>query len=240
MLQKLQIVACDDMYILHIETSTPVCSVALSRDRQVVAYEDMSEGMNHTAILTPAIERLMRSVGVPMTSLEAIAVGSGPGSYTGLRVGSSTAKAIAYTIGKPIIAVPTLMALGHALLEKHPEAEMALPMLDARRKEVYTALYDRAMNEIWPTSSLILEDEFFNQTISGLPRLVTGGDGATKIGSLASLAAHLVVDEDIRCSAIHLVPLAFDRLQAGNVENPLHFVPFYMKPPNITQPRARE
>jgi tRNA threonylcarbamoyladenosine biosynthesis protein TsaB len=228
------------MYILHIETSTPVCSVALSRDREVLAYEDMAEGMNHTAILTPAIERLMKGAGVGMSSLDAISVSSGPGSYTGLRVGSSTAKAMAYTLGKPIIAIPTLMSLGQALLEKYPQAGMALPMLDARRKEVYTALYDRSLSEIWPTSSLILEDEFFSQRVAGLPHVVTGGDGAAKIGSLASLSPDLIVDEQIRCSAVHLVPLAVDRLLAGQVADPLFFVPFYMKPPNITQPRVKE
>src|SRR6187431_1856868 len=99
------------MYILHIETSTAVCSVALSRDRTLVAFLDLEEGMNHTAQLSPIISQLIQSASIKPTDLGAIAVSSGPGSYTGLRVGSSTAKAMAYSLGIPLIAVPTLITL---------------------------------------------------------------------------------------------------------------------------------
>lgn len=225
------------MYILHIETSTGICSVALSQGRQILACHDMEEGMNHTAMLAPAIEAMMKEAALAPADLSAIAVSSGPGSYTGLRVGSSTVKAMAYSLGKPLLAVDTLKALAKAAFDKHPEAEFALPMIDARRKEVYAALFDRSLYEIWPVSSVILDEEFF---LKGLPpsgKIIAVGDGSVKIGDLALLVPDLVVDPGIRCSARYLVPLAMDLFEKETFENPLHFVPYYHKPPNITEPK---
>ena len=225
------------MYILHIETSTAVCSVALSQDRTLVAFQDMEEGMNHTARLAPAISELLHSAGIKPTDLGAIAVSSGPGSYTGLRVGSSTAKAMAYSLGIPIIAVPTLLSLASAVFDKHPEAVYALPMIDARRKEVYTALYDRALTPVWPVSSAILEEAFFAEKVPGEVIIYSCGDGSLKIDDVVPAGIHLKVDPEIMCSGRHLINPALDLWAAGLVEDPLHFVPYYLKPPNITQPR---
>ncbi len=126
----------------------------------------MEKGMNHTAMLAPAIEAIMNEFALTPADLSAIAVSSGPGSYTGLRVGSSTVKAMAYSLGKPILAVHTLKALAKAAFDQYPDAEYALPMIDARRREVYAALFDRTLNEIWPVSSVILDEAFF---LEGLP-----------------------------------------------------------------------
>ena len=224
------------MYILYIETSTAVCSVALSRDHALVAYQDMEEGMNHTARLAPAISELLQRASIKPTDLEAIAVSSGPGSYTGLRVGSSTAKAMAYSLGIPIIAVPTLAALARAVFDKHPEAVYALPMIDARRKEVYTALYDQTLTAVWPVSSAILEETFFVEKVPREVIVYSCGDGSLKIGDVVSAGIQLKVDPEIMCSGRHLINPALDLWAAGLVEDPLHFVPYYLKPPNITQP----
>jgi tRNA threonylcarbamoyladenosine biosynthesis protein TsaB len=197
----------------------------------------MEEGMNHTAMLAPAIEAILKEADLAPADLHAIAVSSGPGSYTGLRVGSSTVKAMAYSLGRPILAVDTLKALAKAAFDRHPESEYALPMIDARRKEVYAALFDRTLNEIWPVSSVILDERFF---LEGLPlggKIIACGDGSAKIGDLALLAPHLSVDPAIRCSAGHLVPLAMDLFDTEKFQDPLHFVPYYHKPPNITEPK---
>lgn len=228
------------MYILHIETSTPVCSIALSHGHDLIGFEDLDQGMNHTAILTPAIQRLLRNAAVDINDLAAISVCSGPGSYTGLRVGSATAKAMAYSLEKPVIAIPTLLALASAAFAAYPEVSFALPMLDARRKEVYTSLYNQSLEPVWPLSSLILEEEFFRDSLLSFPSVVTCGDGAAKIGDLRFLSPNLVVDDQIRCSARHLVSLAVDRFEKGEFEDPLHFVPFYLKPPNITKAREKK
>jgi len=225
------------MYILHIETSTAVCSVALSQGETLVAFQDMEEGMNHTATLAPAISALLHSAGIKPTDLGAIAVSSGPGSYTGLRVGSSTAKAMAYSLGIPIIAIPTLMSLARAVFDKYPEAVYALPMIDARRKEVYTALYDRTLMPVWPVSSAILEEAFFAEKVPGEVIIYSCGDGSLKIGDVVPNGIQLTVDPEIICSARHMINPALDLWTAGLVEDPLHFVPYYLKPPNITQPR---
>ena len=208
------------MYILHIETSTMVCSVALSKGKSVLDAIDLQDGMNHAALLAPTIERLLQSASIRPADLDAIAVCSGPGSYTGLRVGSATAKAMAYSLGKPLIAIPTLQALAQAAFDLHPEAEFALPMIDARRREVYTAIYNRSLEEVLSVSSAILT-----------------GDRSLKSGDLANFAPGLRVDTTIICSARHMVALAVDSFMKGNFEDPLHFVPHYLKPPNITEPK---
>ncbi len=223
------------MYILHIETSTKVCSIALSKDDALVAFNDMNEGMNHTSLLVPAIEQLLADEKIKPKELSAIAVSAGPGSYTGLRVGSATGKAMAYALGKPLVSVPTLMALAHAAFKQHPEAEFALPMIDARRNEVYAALYDRNLEEIWPVSSVILNEAFFLDEIPKEVNIISCGDGAVKIGVLANLVGNLTVDTNIQCSARHLISIALAQYQNGHLEDPLHFVPFYLKPPNITK-----
>jgi len=225
------------MYILHLETATAICSVALSNGPELVAYRDLTEGMNHTAILAPAIDEILKGVSLQPGNLGAISVSSGPGSYTGLRVGSSTAKAMAYSLGIPLIAVPTLTALARAGFLAFADADLVLPMIDARRKEVYTALYDRTGQEIWPVSSVILDEKFFSEVLSGKGQIVSCGDGSLKIGEMASLAKNLRVEEEILCSARYLVAPAWDLFQQGNIQEALHFVPYYMKPPNITVPR---
>ncbi len=225
------------MYILHIETSTVVCSVALSKGHALLDSIDMNDGMNHAALLAPTIERLLHSASIKPADLDAIAICSGPGSYTGLRVGSATAKALAYSLEKPLIAIPTLQALAQAVFDQHPEAEFALPMIDARRREVYTAIYNRSLEEILPVSSAILTEEFFTHGIPVSGMIVSCGDGSLKIGDLASFAPGLRVDTTIICSARHMVALAADAYMKGNFEDPLHFVPHYLKPPNITEPK---
>ncbi len=225
------------MYILHIETSTKICSVALSRGDTLLGYLYHNEGMNHTAILTPCIQQLLKSSAIHPSDLGAIAVSSGPGSYTGLRVGSSTAKAIAYSLNIPIVAVPTLSALAAAAFERYPQADLALPMLDARRNEVYTSLYDKGMNQIISIASVILEGHAINDFIPDGKTIVCCGDGAQKLNDLSLNHPNLKVDLEIQSSAIHMIGLAFKLLSTGDYSDPMHFVPYYLKPPNITQPR---
>jgi tRNA threonylcarbamoyladenosine biosynthesis protein TsaB len=225
------------MYILHIETATAICSVALSNGPELVAYRDLVEEMNHTATLTPAIDELLKAVSIQPGNIGAISISSGPGSYTGLRVGSSTAKAMAFSLEIPIIAVPTLTALASAAFLAIQDVDLVLPMIDARRKEVYTGLYDRAGQEIWPVSSVILDEKFFSEVLAGKGQVVCCGDGSLKIGEMAPLDKNLQVEKEILCSARHLVAPAWDLFQQGNIREALHFVPYYMKPPNITVPR---
>ena len=225
------------MFILHIETATPTCSIALSNGPELLVYLDLEGGMNHTGLLAPSIQELLHSISIKPADLGAIAVSSGPGSYTGLRVGCSTAKAMAYTLGIPILAVPTLSSLASALLISNPEADFALPMIDARRMEVYTTLVSRSGAEILPVSSVILNEPFFSETLPGTGIVVSGGDGALKIGELAGHLGNFLVKKEILSSARHMVDPAWSLFKEGKTQDALHFVPQYLKPPNITTPR---
>jgi tRNA threonylcarbamoyladenosine biosynthesis protein TsaB len=225
------------MYILHIETSTRVCSVALSSDEILLEYVDLDEGMNHAAILAPSIKQLLSITNIRPGDLGAISVSSGPGSYTGLRVGCSTAKAMAYSLKIPLVSIPTLTALAWAAFVSHPEAEFALPMLDARRNEVYTSLFDREMNQSFPTSSFDLDLPTL-QALMPVDRIVVScGDGAMKLKGMNLEFSNLVIDSNLLSSARHLVGPAFNRLSLNQLSDPMHFVPFYLKPPNITHPK---
>lgn len=222
------------MYFLHIETSTKICSAAISLDRDVIHYFDLTEGLNHTALLAPTIDQLLKFCEISPKDLGAISVSSGPGSYTGLRVGSSTAKAMAYSLKIPIIAVPTLLSLAKAGLDQYPEAMLAFPMIDARRNEVYTSLYDRSLSELLPTTSLIVDEKEVGEVLEGRKDIIACGDGSGKLGELAGRFG-ILVDPGIQCSARHLAGLAYDLFSEGRLSDAMHFVPFYLKPPNITR-----
>lgn len=223
------------MYILHIETATNICSVALSKGEELLQCIELSEGLNHTAMLAPMIDQVLKENQLVPSDLIAVSVSSGPGSYTGLRVGSSTAKAMAYSLSIPIIGVPTLLSLAFAASELHPDIDYFLPMLDARRNEVYVALFDKGLNEVIPVSSLIVESEAVLELIP-TGKILACGDGAKKLEKLGGEIG-IEVDPRIICSARHLVRAAFQQFHSGRMGDPMHFVPFYMKPPNITQQR---
>jgi tRNA threonylcarbamoyladenosine biosynthesis protein TsaB len=224
------------MYILHIETSTKICSVAISRDDQVVAWEEKGDSMNHAASLAPMIDGLLKKFGLSSGELGAVSVSSGPGSYTGLRVGSSTAKAMAYSLGIPLIAVPTLESLALAVIERQPSASHFLPMIDARRDEVYASLFDGSLSILWPDHAVQVGTAFMEEHLVGLREVVCCGDGAFKVKPFQKDYSNLTVTEEL-CSARHLVKPAWNRISNKETEDPLHFIPSYLKPPNITQPR---
>ncbi len=147
--------------ILNIDTSTTVCSVSLSDKTDILGVKEDFEGMNHSKLLTPFIESLLEEKKLSPKDLSAIAVSKGPGSYTGLRIGVSVAKGIAYALSIPLISVQTLKIMASGFLQENPEYNsrentLLCPMLDARRMEVYSALFDTRMNEIRGVEAEIL------------------------------------------------------------------------------------
>jgi len=225
------------MYIIHIETSTKVCSVAISRDDQVIGWGDKADQMNHAAELAPMIANLLKKCGLSSRDLNAVSISSGPGSYTGLRVGSSTAKSIAYSLSIPLISVPTLESLSIAAIEKYPLASHMLPMIDARRDEVYSSLFDRNGSIIWPDYAVLVNRQFIEEKLSGLKQVIICGDGAFKLMPFSPDFPNLIIDDTILCTARNLVKPVWTHWLNQETENPLHFIPRYLKPPNITQPR---
>ena len=223
------------MYILHIETATKICSIALSFEEEVIAWMDHGDSMNHTAVLAPMIESLLKENKVSMSQLGAISLSSGPGSYTGLRVGGSTAKAIAYTLEIPLISVPTLESLASAAMRLHPHVQYIMPMIDARRDEVYTSLFTHELVTRWDLQAMHITGDFVENHLPKDVRILVCGDGAHKVIPFLTGGSNVIVDESILPSARHLVPTAVARFRQDQHEDPMHFTPYYIKPPNITK-----
>lgn len=229
--------------ILLIETATAVCSVAIAFSGKVVAVEEMPECPKHTAILPLQIQQCLRAANISPSHLDAIAVSAGPGSYTMLRTGASLAKGMCYALHKPLIAVNTLQAIAWgAKTLWQPTAQnttpLYMPMLDARRNEVWTALYDQDLKEITPQSPLILERNLFEKYIEPYQNadyLVICGNGMAKMPDVQKIKT-TVLSAVISCSASWLAVLAETKWQLQEFEKIADFEPFYMKDPNITTP----
>ena len=233
--------------ILLIETASEVCSAAIAVDGVVVAQSEDLHAQSHAALLTVQIDECSKKAGLPLAALDAVAVSSGPGAYTSLRVGASVAKGICYALDKPLIAVDTLLALAGAAKYWYEQKNGAagqvlyLPALDARRQEIWTALYDANLQLLAPAQPLILENNlFFNYLWQGSAPdfstcVVISGNGAEKIRN-GGIDENPVFFTEIKCSARHLAPFAAHFLQINDFQDVAYFEPFYMKPPNITTP----
>ena len=222
--------------ILHIETSTQICSVCISKNETPLFTMETTEGFQHASLLTSYIQKCLDSSGMKMKDLNAVAISAGPGSYTGLRVGVSTAKAICYAMDIPLIAIDTLKSIAwkmmHANIKLNNKNTMLCPMIDARRMEVYTALYDSNLNLHSPTKALIINEKEFDTKNKWSNHFVIAGNGSGKTKEI--LNKHDIVYLDTVCSAAHMVELAFKKYTAKNFENLAHYVPNYLKMPNIT------
>ena len=169
--------------ILSIETSTPVCSVAISKDGKPVAYQKLFLEKSHANLLTLLIENLLKECSLDFIEMDAIAVSKGPGSYTGLRIGVSTAKGLCYTLSKPLIAINTLKAMAFEVNQFNTNKALLCPMIDARRMEVYTMLLDYQLNVLQETEAKILDSQSFNETLKRKSVLFFG-NGSLKFEEL--------------------------------------------------------
>jgi tRNA threonylcarbamoyladenosine biosynthesis protein TsaB len=226
-------------WILHIETATELCSAALSRDGEAI-YVREEEGSNlHASRLTVLIDELLKEANIKIGDLAAVSVSEGPGSYTGLRIGASMAKGLAYALDVPLIAVTTLKILAQAALsEMHPTPDTLLcPMLDARRMEVYTALYNAHLTELAATSSKVLDENSFQAELTIRPILFLG-NGATKARTVIS-HPNASFAENIKPSARYQAQLAWDAFMERNFADVFTFTPFYLKETRITESKKK-
>ena len=217
-------------YILNIETSTDVCSVAISDSGQVIFNQEDHTGPNHTVKLGVFVDEALDFLDSHGLPLEAVAVSCGPGSYTGLRIGVSMAKGICYGRGVKLIAVPTLELMAvPVLLGEHPEQEDALivPMLDARRMEVYAEVLDRSLKVVRPIQADIVDAETYKEYLDGHHVYFFGNGAAKCMETINHPHAHLV--EGIEPLAKNMAPLAEKRFVEGKFEDVAYFVPFYLK-----------
>lgn len=216
--------------ILHIETSTDICSVALSQDGLCIFNRENHEGPNHARTLAPMVEEATGFADSRETKLDAVSVSSGPGSYTGLRIGVSTAKGLCYGRGLKLIGVQTLELLCVPILLEHEEIRedsLLCPMLDARRMEVYTALYDRALRPVREVAPLIVDANSFKKELEEHP-VVFFGNGAAKCKDVISHRNTIFIDE-IKPLAKYMLPLADKAMAQGKNEDVAYFEPFYLK-----------
>lgn len=228
-----------DIYILQIETATPVCSVALSRNGQTIAFKEASEQNIHASQLTLFIEDVMDEAAMQLAELDAVAVSAGPGSYTGLRIGVSTAKGLCYGLGIPLLAVETLEAMVEGLTATAGilEEVWLLPMIDARRMEVYSAVFDVEKNRLDATQARIIDADSFQADQD--KQHVLFGSGAEKFQELFADAAYVRIAEGFTNSASHMSRLAFDKHQQGQFEDLVYYEPFYLKDFIASTPRKR-
>lgn len=215
--------------ILCIETATEICSVAVVSETTLLALCENHEGNAHASQLTGLIETALAQAGLTLQQLDAIAVSKGPGSYTGLRVGVSTAKGLCYALNKPLLAIPTLQSLAAQFIAtvEPKERELFLPMLDARRMEVYCAGYNRLLGEQRPTEAKIIDGESFAEELNS-GTVYFFGNGAAKCEStITHLNARFIAD--IHCSAKGMHRLAVKAYTEKQFEDVAYFEPFYLK-----------
>lgn len=213
--------------ILNIETSTTVCSVALADSGKVMAYREINAGYTHAENLHVFIEEALEAAGVKPRDLEAIAVGRGPGSYTGLRIGVSAAKGLAYALSIPLISVSTLLQMTLAASQQKGDCYYC-PMLDARRMEVYLEVFDQDLRSIRPVSALVISEDSVKQLQFDKP-LCFFGDGMPKVRHLLENLPGSGFLEDVHPSALHMAGLSHQAYLAQAFEDVAYFEPFYLK-----------
>src|SRR3984957_11463448 len=165
--------------LLNIDTSTKRAGVCLSQDGKLLTMLENFEQKEHAAWLHVAVQQLMTNTGSRMRDLQAVAVTAGPGSYTGLRVGMAAAKGFCYALGIPLITEDTLRMMAFAASEQLPEADLLCPMIDARRMEVFTAVYSRDMTELLPATAMVIDENSFSEWLSD-HRVSFFGEGSDK------------------------------------------------------------
>ena len=223
--------------ILCLETATPSCSVALVHNGEVLACDEDPKGQNHSEKITLFINSVMKKAGISYDQLDAVAVSMGPGSYTGLRIGVSTAKGICYAVSKPLIAVETLHAMAFGglsvvsgrFLRSQSSVEMTLvPMIDARRMEVYAAIFDENVNKIKDTEAVIIDENSFAD-LKKDHHLYLFGDGADKCAELFANDDKITVIKDFYCSAKYMNTIAQQKFNNSEFVDVAYFEPFYLK-----------
>jgi tRNA threonylcarbamoyladenosine biosynthesis protein TsaB len=235
---------CHMSLIVQIETATEVCSVSLAEDGKLIAMKETHESRSHAGVLATFINELLEENRIVTKKLSAVAVSMGPGSYTGLRIGVSIAKGLCYGAGIPLIAVSTLESMYLGLLnqlkakgEAYDQNALFAPMIDARRMEVYTCLFNTEGRMLGETQALILDKDIFRSILKD-HKVFFFGSGADKF-------TPLLEDENARfinnftSSSADMVTIAYQRYRKQNFENLAYFEPYYLKDFITTIPKKK-
>lgn len=213
-------------YILSIDTSTSICSVALHHDGKLVAHTETFLERSHSRNIAHMADHILAICEITPQALDAYAVSAGPGSYTGMRIGTSTVKGYCFALDKPLISVSSLYSLAAKLEYKQPGLLYA-PMIDARRMEVYTALFDAELNEITEEQALILDENSFQEQLSK-GKVLFGGDGCNKFQEICS-NENGIFALNTYPSAEFMGKKAFENFLNQKFEDIAYFEPNYIK-----------
>jgi tRNA threonylcarbamoyladenosine biosynthesis protein TsaB len=219
--------------IICLETSTPVCSVALCDSSGTIAIKESSEDKSHASLLSVFIEEILSGAGIRARDLEAVAVSKGPGSYTGLRIGVSTAKGISYAASIPLIGIETTISMFHGISESIrkkyglDDKSLFVPMLDARRMEVFYSIVSSEGKTVKDITAEIIDERSFTD-IPGNVRILIFGDGASKCREVLK-RDNIVFADEFRISASYMYKPAFKSLRERHFEDIAYFEPFYLK-----------
>jgi len=211
--------------ILNLETATKNCSVSLAKDGQVIAIKELNNGnYSHAEVLHPFILDVLNEVNITSTEIDAVAVSKGPGSYTGLRIGVSAAKGLCFAFDKPLISINTLESLSNAIVI---DSGVIIPMLDARRMEVYASVFDSSHQQIRDIKAEIIDENSFTEYLEdGIVTFL--GDGAHKCKQIITHKNAVFIDDKFP-SAKEMAQLSFDKYKKNDIEDVAYFEPFYLK-----------
>jgi tRNA threonylcarbamoyladenosine biosynthesis protein TsaB len=227
-------------YILHLETATKVCSVAIARDGVLISFKETTVANSHSSLITSFIDDVVKDAGINLIDLNAVCISMGPGSYTGLRIGVSTAKGFCYALNIPLIAINTLQSMANFYAENNTkllnDGTFLCPMIDARRMEVFTALFDHDVNFVKETSAEIINDESFNKELSD-HKIIFFGDGAGKCMQSLSNNPNAIFTTAFTVSSRGMISVAWEKYMAKNFEDVAYFEPYYLKDFIATTPR---
>lgn len=211
------------MHILNIETATKNCSVSIAQNGKTIALKEVAEeSFSHSEKLHVFIDNLLKENQIAYKDLSAVALSSGPGSYTGLRIGTSTAKGLCFALDIPLIAVDTLLVLAKQVNQN----ALIIPMIDARRMEVYTAIFDAKHNPATPVQALVIDEKSFAEISE---KVVLIGDGAAKCKEVLNRENFTFLDAIRYPSAQEMSEISFDKFQKKEFEDIAYFEPFYLK-----------
>lgn len=215
--------------ILNIETSTDVCSVSVSQDGTCIFSQESHEGPNHAVKLGVFVDEAMSFADSHAIPLDAVAVSCGPGSYTGLRIGVSMAKGICFGQDLKLISVPTLelMAVPVLLREEVEEGALLCPMIDARRMEVYSAIYDRSLREVRQVQADVVDADTYREYLDRGPVYFFGNGAEKCMETINHPNARLI--KGVEPLAKWMFPIAERRIAQEKYEDVAYFVPFYLK-----------
>lgn len=220
--------------ILCLETSTEVCSVALSIDGVVVEMQEDKNGKNHAQLLAGFVDKMMKAKNIKFNHIDAVAISGGPGSYTGLRIGVSTAKGLCFAAGLPLIAISSLKAMTHHIIIDptiscgiKKETLLYCPMIDARRMEVYTAIYDHNLIKIREIQADIIDHQSFTALFQN-QKILFFGNGADKCKMTIQHHNAIFLD-NLTTSASYMAGLAETAFNAGDFVDVAYYEPFYLK-----------